>query len=199
MDHPPKTVIQFDTDAPVRGENTLVVYRLTDPHQATYRTILPMVEQLQKLLTKRRHGGLDRVAVPRYPIPNAALILQAKTRYFDAAWGSGIFYLASYAQGYGEYPDNTSVGYEFAGLSTDGRYYVAGSFHVEHPWLASKDYLHTLKGFTGTAETRETEQRAVDAVVVRAQKVLPTKSEESFHPPLGQLQRWMDTLTMKDS
>ena len=110
-DHPPVVTFRFEARPMSHGGGWLAVYHLTDARPTPYPTVQPVVEQLQKLLEQRAPGSPDRLkSIPDYPLLDAAILLRVKTRYFDADWGSGIFYLASYAQGIGEYPGQRPTG-----------------------------------------------------------------------------------------
>ena len=201
-DHPPWVQVAFgdrvsdqnDSDYSVR------VYRVDEVDKAPYPTIQPVVEELRRCLASRSKGDLDRVVVPVYPIPNAIQILRAKTRYFDAAWGSGVFFVAAFASGVAEYPENSSLQYLFEGVSKDGKYFVSAAFKIAHPKLDSPQYNPHLVSTSGptSSAVRQANQKKADAATAKAQAFLPGEPDSSFKPSLSKLQRWMSTLTFRE-
>ncbi len=176
------------------------VYRINEVGEAPYPTIRPIVEKLRQRLSSRGESDLDRLDVPVYPIPNAIQILRAKTQYFDAPWGSGIFFVAAFSSGVEEYPDSSSLEYLFEGLSNDGRYFVSAMFKITHPELDSSDYnpqLVSASGPTWSPEWRENQKKA-DAATAKAPALLSGQADDSFQPSLSELRQWGSTLTFRD-
>ena len=201
-DHPPFVKVDFGNWVSDQNgsEHTLRVYRIDDGDQARYPSIQPIVEKLRRLLDSRSKGDLDRLDVPVYPIPNAIQILRAKTQYFDAPWGSGLFFVAAFSSGVEEYPDNSSLEYLFEGLSKDGKYCVSAEFKIAHPELDSPGYdphLVSASGPTWSPE-RQANQKKADAATAKAQAFLPGQTDDSFKPALGELRQWVSTLTFRE-
>lgn len=201
-DHPPFIRIGFGEVADNQGysDYSLTVYRVGEVNQTLYPTVQPLVEKLRKLLTTRSKGDLDRLGVPVYPIRNAGELIQAKTQYFDANWGSGIFFVTSFSSGVEEYPDNHTLEYLFEGLSKDGKFLVSASFKITHPNLSSPGYRPHLSGTSGPldAPVRRVGQAAADAATAKAQAFLPRQPDNSFHPSLGKIRQWVATLTVRE-
>ncbi len=201
-DHPPFVGIDFgDTVSDQNNSaNALRVYRIDEVDRAPYPTIRPVIEKLRQRLASRRESDLDRLDVPVYPIPNALELIQVRTQYFDAAWGSGIFFATAFSSGVEEYPDNSSLTYLFEGLSKDGKYFVSAVFKVTHPKLDSSGYdphLVSASGPTGSP-VRQANQKKATAATAKAQAFLAGQPDDAFQPSLGKLWRWVSTLTFRE-
>ena len=201
-DHPPFVKIDFgDRVSDQNGsDHSLRVYRIDEVERAPYPTIRPIIEKLSRLLASREKGDLDRLGVPLYPIPNALELIQVKTQYFDAPWGSGIFFATVFSSGVEEYPKNSSLEYLFEGLSKDGKYFVYAAFKITHPKLSSPEYDPHLVSASGPTWSlvRQANQKKADAATAKAQAFLPEQPDDSFQPSLSKLRQWVSTLTFRD-
>jgi hypothetical protein len=85
---------------------------------------------LQAVLQTQQAG--DRL--PFLPLIDAQQIMHAQVQYLDFKNGKGVRFLTQYSQGMTPV-NNSELFYTFQGLTSDGKYYIAGVLPVMHPEL----------------------------------------------------------------
>jgi hypothetical protein len=178
------------------SRNYLRVYNIIAVKTAPYQTIQADIAKLEDLLSKRptkvpSGGEFGKVQdkyerFPDYPPRNAGHVLQIKTDYVDASWGSGLFYVTQFAQDTA-WPNNDELVYIFQGLSKDRHYFVSADFHVTHPkaFAGIDDMPKAIKD--GSGEER-------DEFVEKVTSTLAKEPDDSFTPSLAAIRRWVTTL-----
>ena len=195
-DFPPHTTVVFEDareyPAFKKGaryfspaSNIIRVYRITQIERAPYKTIQNQITVLKRLLKERPKDVPPQSSgksFPDYPPRNSAHTFEAKLAYVDAAWGSGVFYLAQFTQEAGDFANNEKLTYLFQGLSKDGNFYVSADFRITHPKLPAGIDSKPLHGADND----------------RADSVFLTKqSDDSFTPSLRKVRDWIGTLKLE--
>lgn len=150
------------------------------------RTIQGSVKMLKAAMRERRSASELRSPykeLPDYPTHNAAFLVQDKVSYHEYDWGSGVFCLAQFTQGRGNFPNNEELCYQFQGLSKDGRVYVSAAFRVTHPILpASIDSVPNSETINDDAE--------------KMAKRLNQQPDDSFSPGLSVIRSWIESIKL---
>ena len=91
---------------------------------------------LQKVLHERPEKLKHRRDFPDIPAKNASPSILSRFQYLDFRSGSGILFLAQYANEMQPNPvNNEELTQVFQGLTKDGRYYVSARLAITHPSL----------------------------------------------------------------
>ncbi|HEY9088525.1 MAG TPA: hypothetical protein VIO36_10180 [Anaerolineaceae bacterium] len=117
--------------------------------------------------------------IPTLPVWNAGQVFRSNVRYLDFQNGSGVRFLAIYAQ-YVAPVNNYDLFYTFQGFTADGRYVISVILPVNHP---------SLRGSPNDFSQAEMEQMINDAEnyysVMAAD--LESRPDNSFLPSLAAL------------
>lgn len=172
--HPEQVTFEFKNFAYATSQMasaTIYVF----PIKSSYRYLnpaepqdlwLPRIDQLRTLLSQRPKLT-DPVTIgdpklPFLPIINAAMTLVGKQDYLNFRDGSGVCYLASFAQDV-EQPSHENTLYTYQGITNDGRYYVAATFpaflatppNMPFPCCSTErdleNYYHSLRATVNAA------------------------------------------------
>jgi hypothetical protein len=186
---PPCTVLKW-TGALDESDRVEIFY-IGDVSTPPYKGIKPQIKRLKALLKSKAEVPAlqlvktdDELQVPFYETNmDSAAIFRYRVHYVDAAWGSGIVYLTSFAQ---DFPcpidDKLPVVYVFQGLSKDGKFYVSGQFTVHHPPVP-------FPAPSGDA--------AVVAFNKKAMGWLQSQPSTVFTPDLAKLDGWLASLGLQ--
>lgn len=148
-------------------------------------------------LIRRRPAALTR-NVPQLPFLDGTEIFHARVHYLRFRGGAGVVFLTQ-----GQQDDNlisnAGVGYEFHGLTDDGRFYVRGLFPVGAPVLAdSSTGTHegyTLPLYPGRANARD--KRRYAAYVEGVRRKLERLRPEQFQPDLRLYDELLSSLDIR--
>ena len=78
--------------------------------------------------------------MPFLPLFNAAQVLHAKVEFMEFRTGKGVQYLTQFDQA--PLPiNNLELIYTFQGISSDGKYYIAAIFPVNHAGLSDTNQV----------------------------------------------------------
>lgn len=150
------------------------------------RTIWKSIETLQAVMRKRPPSSAfdsPNKNLPDYPTHNASFLVHHKVSYHDYPWGSGVFCVAQFTQGPGNYPNNEEICYQFQGLSKDGRMYVSAAFRITHPILPA-----TIDAAPPFRDRSTAAQKIADR--------LDQQGDDSFDPPLSQIRARIESIRL---
>lgn len=154
------------------------------------------LDELRRLI-RQRPSALTR-NVPQLPFLDGTEIFHARVHYLRFRGGSGVVFLTQ-----GQQDDNlisnAGVGYEFHGLTDDGRFYVRGQLLVSAPVLAdSSTGTHegyTLPLYPGRATARD--KRRYAAYVEGVRRKLERLRPEQFQPDLRLYDELLSSLDIR--
>ena len=195
--------VSSDSDVPyweILPEYTVVTlqgYPITDHHFTSQIFIFP-VEEL-----KAANEGAARIVtsletlirqpqelpdMPFLPINNMSQVFHVHLQYLDFQNGQGLRYLVEFAQGILPI-SNYDLVYTYQGLTSDGQYYVAAIFPVNHPSLP------TDAAVTGNEPPEFTND--FPSYVADIVESLNPQSANTFTPDLTLLDAMMASLEIK--
>jgi len=159
---------------------TLRIFRVADitedfPHH------YPVLTELTALLRDRPTDML-RVETP---VTAAFQIGIARPTYFDFVNGTGLVYVTGYAQDTAPFYINQ---YEFAGLTSNGEYYIWGSFPLE--FTMPETPFDRSQYIEWDEETRA----RYDEYVARTASYWNERTDDAFTPNLEGLRRILETI-----
>lgn len=136
-------------------------------------------EEIDSLITLLEARPADARKFPFLPLINAGQVFHTRVEYLDFQNGSGVRYLAMFAQS----PDpvtSQNLTYIYQGLTADGRHYVSVILPVGHPSLPASPNALPVEELQAIAEDNEN-YRAETAAALAAQP------EGTFIPELSKL------------
>ncbi len=154
-----------------------------------YASLAPQAAEtlanLKQFLAQRPEAG-DQI--PFVPIWNSGQVFHSNLKYLDFANGSGVRFLAIYAQ----YPapvNNADIFYTYQGLTSDGRYAISVILPVDHPSLPAD--LNAVPVEQMDAIVKEYNTYRSDAAAA-----LEAEPDGSFSPDLSRLDALVASLSV---
>src|SRR5687767_634219 len=139
--------------APAHLKITLTGYSLQDKFHKPELFIYPAdeyaqvnpiaAEQIDRLKNILAGSHALKETLPRIPFFNAEMQIAANVQMITFQSGSGVRHLTQYAQ-YLAPINNHELIYQFAGLTADEQYYIAGILPISAPILAENEKPDTL-------------------------------------------------------
>ncbi len=138
---------------------------------------------LQALLQTRQAGD----HLPFLPPFNAAQVMHAQVQFLDFKNGKGVRFVTQFDQA--PLPiNNSELIYTFQGLTSDGKYYVAGVLPVTHPDLPATQQVSTQQA----AELSD-----FSAYLTKTVTWLDQQPGASFTPDLAKLDALIQSIEVK--
>lgn len=187
--------INFGDEALADGFNSsqprLLIYPVA-AYQAIYQAagldgIDQRISTLQSLLKDRPAAVQDEI--PVLPDLGASQDLKAQIKYLDFNGGSGIRFIAHYAQDAGPVISG-SIFYTFQGLTDDGQYYVA----FFQPLIT--DALPATYDETAAAKDYDAFAQNFEAYLRETTQTLDGLNPGDFSPDLSKLDAMLETLKL---
>jgi hypothetical protein len=157
---------------------------------ARYEELMPgfissMVAELQSLTS----GTTPGVNLPALPVLNGGQEFTAQYQVLSFGSGNGIRYLTMYVQM--QVPvNNQMMIYSFQGLTSDGQYWVAGTFQVAHPSLPENG------DNPPPGQTWDQFYASLDTYLADITSVLNSSSADTFQPSLYVLDAMMGSIAV---
>jgi len=155
-------------------------YRRLDPRSGE------TLDDLENLLAEEPAGENQ---IPFLPVMNAGQVFHSNVQYLDFHNGSGVRFLAIYAQ----YPapvNNQDLFYTFQGLTADGRFFVSVILPVNHPSLPADLNALSQSEMEAIAQDPETYYRDMAAT-------LSAWPGDGFKPDLAKLDALIASLAIE--
>ena len=146
---------------------------------------------LKELLVKRpadfdKWRNKDHYFLPDEPFNNAAQQIDAKIRFLDVPWGSGVRFLTYYANGITGYGvTNDELCYNFQGITRNGQYYISSRIAVRHSSLPDSIDSPEARS-NGEPEEKQAEERKLNRF-----------ADKTFSPSLEALDRMMESISFR--
>jgi hypothetical protein len=199
--HPANLLFLFYKNSQYTG--SIELYPLQDRSVQDLNAAYPELSARAAVLTRILN---DRPALPqRYPSGNpkeiptiqnqmAGQYFLSHARYLDFSWGSGVGFLAQYAQDASEYVVGSRLRYQIEGITADKNIAVSAYFNVGHPDLppTKKDDIVTDKNGEPIGEA------AYMKYLRQMETFLNGKSEATFRPSLDSLQKLVGSLRFEN-
>jgi hypothetical protein len=195
--HPANLLFLFYVGPNCAG--SIKLYPLEDRSVGDLKTAYPELSARAKTLSRILN---ERPRLPeRYPdgapkeIPTiqnqlAGQYFLSHVRYLDFSWGSGIGFLAQYAQDTSAYAVGSRLDYQIEGISVPNKIAVSAYFSLGHP-----DLPRTEKDGLVTDETGEAlGEDAYSKYLRKMEKFLDTKEDGTFRPSLEFIQQLVNSL-----
>jgi hypothetical protein len=148
------------------------------------------IDDLRSVLAKKpAEAEFTNTQIPFLPIWNAGQTFHSNIQYLDFQNGSGVRFLAEYAQ----YPapvNNHDLFYTFQGLTADGRYVISAILPISHPTLPESADALSINELDTIAQNYGDHHTRMSALLMEA-------PNETFLPNLGKLDEMMMSLRIE--
>ena len=186
--------LEFSFTGYVRSDTRVIPQLLVYP-VADYERLN---EAAAEIIQETRQALAGRPAVPQHPpilpIFNANQVIRAQFQYVDFANGTGLRFIAQYAQNIGPI-NNSRLFYTFQGITADGAYYVAAILPVSAPVLPDNSDAPTPP--EGVAFPGYDQPDLFDDYLADVTEVLNNLPADQYSPSLETLDILMKSVTVK--
>ena len=159
---------------------------------ARARTLIRILNERPEL-PQRYPDGVPK-EIPTIQNQMAGQYFLSHVRYLDFSWGSSVGFLVQYAQDSSAYAAGSRLDYQIEGMNVHNKIAVSTYFSVSHPDLprVEKDGLVTDENGEPLRDD------AYSKYLRKMEKLLDSKSEETFQPPLGLIQAVVSSLRFEN-